>query len=69
MWDSDCLLYIDFYQSITLVDPTTTGTNEAITTLLFHKSSTALLEQLHYGDILIVRGARVRAYEIKDQMT
>ncbi|KAJ8658476.1 hypothetical protein O0I10_005829 [Lichtheimia ornata] len=57
----------DFYQSITLVDPTTTGTNEAITTLLFHKSSTALLEQLHYGDILIVRGARMNEFHGKRQ--
>lgn len=66
MWDSDCLLCIDYYQSIKLVDPTTTGTNEGITTLLFHKLSTALMEQLRYGDILIVRDARVRGYEIRD---
>ncbi|CDH51682.1 predicted protein [Lichtheimia corymbifera JMRC:FSU:9682] len=57
----------DYYQSIKLVDPTTTGTNEGITTLLFHKLSTALMEQIHYGDILIVRDARIGAFFGKRQ--
>ncbi|KAI7875213.1 hypothetical protein K492DRAFT_183047 [Lichtheimia hyalospora FSU 10163] len=49
----------DYYQSIKLVDPSAPGTNECITTLLFHKSHAALYKELRYGDVFIVRDARV----------
>ena len=65
----DCLLYIDYYQNIKLIDPSASGTDECITTLLFHKSHTALYKELRYGDVFIVRDARVQRCDIKDENT